>query len=265
MPKVLTKKKKNYFIQTVSKNFVTTMPSTKHGKPLCRFIDNEAGEERDDGTIIQNFDDYDEDEELNEADKNFITDNEESDHYASDCSKVHDSEKECDEDDFILIEDSKIKASQESKYKPKRSRVVRESSSDSLDSFIDDSEENLSSDCKSVNLKIGKRLSSPPCEYEERVAKSSGRNECLRSGRMSWRDLPRIENWVRPEIVTYKPRSTASWDCLRRTPETTKKSKAVPLPTKQGIVKTSDGDYLMRNGKKHKLIDGSVCLSSQGK
>ena len=89
-----------------------------------RIVDSEAGEEDEDGNEVRNSD-SDSDEEETAEDRAFIDDGEQEDEYQSECSSVHESEKEVDEDDLQLIRDSK----------PRRVKRVL---ADSDDSFVDD-------------------------------------------------------------------------------------------------------------------------------
>jgi len=89
-----------------------------------RFVDSEAGEEDEDGNEVRNSD-SDSDEEETAEDRAFIDDGEQEDEYHSECSSVHESEKEVDEDDLQLIKDNK----------PRRVKRVL---ADSDDSFVED-------------------------------------------------------------------------------------------------------------------------------
>jgi hypothetical protein len=218
-----------------------------------RFVDFQTSEETQDGKIIDTFNDDDEDfdEEENEEDRAFINDDPESDEHISDCSSVHDSEKECCEDDLILIEDNKKK-----NRKSRIRRVIEESSDDSEDSFIDDSDVTTVQETrnkKELPL-LAKKPIPVPTVPKPRTS----------TGKVAASTLFAIKEWVTPDKQVYKPKASADWNFLNKQAVGSKSQKsASESKSTSGIIKTSDGDFLVKNGKRHKMTDGNVCWSNK--
>jgi hypothetical protein len=216
-----------------------------------KFIDFQTSEEANDGSIIENFDDEDDfDDEENEEDRAFINDNPESDEHISECSSVHESEKECCDDDLLLIEDN-----QRENRKSRIRRVIDESSEDSDDSFIDDSDVTPAPKILSKTNSLPQLVKNPTTVPN--VCKPRPSNFKVPAS-----SLFTIKEWVSPETKIYKPKSSADWNFLKK-PSQTKLSKIQTTETTSGVIKTSDGDYLVKNGKRHKLMEGNVCWSNK--
>ncbi len=241
---------------------------SKARKP-CKFLDTETQEEKEDGTIITKFDDDDDVDVPTKEDEEFVTSNDESDQYESDCSKVHESEKELDEDDYVLLADNK--ANQKKRVRIKK--TIKSSGSEDSDSshendvnddnFIDDSEFDQDQ-LKTILDMLSPVPTRKSIKSRETFPTSTVQRRINSIGRLPAQSLKSIGEWVNPEMKKHVPQSSSNWNFLREAPAKTSKQSADTSKSLSGIVKTADGDYLMgKNGKRHKLTNGNVCLSSK--
>jgi hypothetical protein len=236
-------------------------------RKACKFLDLETQEEKDDGTIITKFHDYDEEGAISKEDQEFVTDNDESDKYESECSEVHDSEKELDEDDYVLLADNKANE----KKRVRIRKTVKSSDSENSessqkeqeddDNFIDDSELNQD-DLQTLLGMLSPVPEKKSIQKRETQFPSTTQRKLNTIGRLPAVSMNCIGEWVHPENKEYFPQSSSNWNFLNNTSSKKTSTNTTKLPG--CILKTSTGDYRVeKNGKRHKLTDGSVCVSNK--
>jgi len=222
-----------------------------------RFIDDEAGEEDEEGNV-RFYENGEEEDEETEADRAMINDDTEEEACEDDdaCS-VRSSEKELDEDDHLLLEDNRRSR------RVSRVRRVEESESDSEDSFIED-DIGLYEAGKYVEYTSDEDEPEAVAPEEIFVPDSCPQRECVKPPPPQRPAAPAVK---KPGVFTSfcsveatqaapaKPPAT-SWDFLKYREPVKKGAPPKPL---SGMVRNSDGLFFVtKAGKRIRVTEGSV-------
>lgn len=266
----------------------------------CRFIDDEADEEDEEGFVLCGDDvaSGDQCEDVATAEDLKFIDDEEYEDVLSECSEVRDSEKELDDEDLLQLEDNR--------RANRVSRISRVADSSDSDSFIEDDigmygqyDSDYGTSCdeeprvsvkakakakakekaKSLKIYVPKPNYAPIIKIEPNASKTSDSPKALFSPNASTPQFPKLVNKVTffreptaPEVA--KP--VANWDFMKAVAPVSKaapKKNANVAPKKKaksmfhfkplsGMVRNSDGLFFIgKDGNRVKVENGNVMLN----